>query len=255
MRLLPIILVLPLLSGCVAYPVIWPYSSERSAAVSGTLLDERIRTPVSGADVFFTFDPKLHTKSDKDGRFAITATRYHYWITWETVGGESKSGDMPLSPEITITHTNWATRQIHWDQSPQTILMQKLPEPSNPRPWLTFDGNGVILQDGGAARYPAPRPVMTIPGLEPRPIMIRPYTDGMNRSTNIPNGALLLINVPFTQRVYAPHVTVLRGPARPAFTATTAARFSWSFWPRYDQPSNLIRTRETFYVYKLEFIR
>ena len=49
---LPIVLVLPLLTGCVAYPVIWPYSSERSVAVSGTLLDEHTRTPVSGADVF-----------------------------------------------------------------------------------------------------------------------------------------------------------------------------------------------------------
>ena len=86
------------MSGCVAYPVIWPYSSERSVAVSGTLLDEHTRTPVSGADVFFTFDPKLHSKSDKDGRFGISATRYHYWVTWETVGGESKSRNPPLFP-------------------------------------------------------------------------------------------------------------------------------------------------------------
>ena len=77
----------------------------------------------------------------------------------------------------------------------------------------------------------------------------------MHRATNIPNGALLVINVPFTQRVYDPHLTVLRGPARPRFAATTAAGFSWSFWPRYDRPSNLIRAEETFYVYKLEFIR
>src|SRR5205807_8018379 len=100
---LPIVLVLPLLTGCVAYPVIWPYSSERSVAVSGTLLDEHTRTPVSGADVFFTFDPKLHSKSDKDGRFGISATRYRYWMTWNTVGGESRSWNAPLPPEITIT--------------------------------------------------------------------------------------------------------------------------------------------------------
>src|SRR5689334_12992716 len=106
MRLLPITLVLPLLAGCLAYPSIWPYSSERSPAVSGTLRDEQTRIPVSGADVFFTSDPQLHSKSDKDGRFEISATRYHYWITWHTVGGESKRWDPPLSPEIMITHTN-----------------------------------------------------------------------------------------------------------------------------------------------------
>ena len=245
MRLLPIILVLPLLTGCVAYPVIWPYTSERSVEVSGTLLDERTQTSISGADVFFTSDPKLHAKSDKDGRFRISATRYHYWITWETVGGECKSLDSPLGPEIIITHTNWATRQIHWDKSPQTILLKKLPGPSDPRPWLTFDGNGVILQDGGAGRY-----------LAPRPFLFSHYTDGQNRSTNIPNGALAQITVLFKQRVYDSHLTVSQGPARTRFTAfNISGNSNWGFSPRYDQPSNLIRAEDTSYVYKLEFIR
>jgi hypothetical protein len=244
MRFLPIILVLPLLTGCAAFPTIWPYSSERSTAVSGTLLDERTRTPVSGADVFFTFDPQLRSKSDRDGRFGISATRYHYWITWNTVGGESKSWNPPLSPQITITHTNWATRQIQWDQSPQTILLQKLPEPSDVRPWMTFDGNGVILEDGGAVRY-----------LAPRSVYFGPYKDGMGRAAYIPNGALCVINVNFAQRVFDPHLTVLHGPNKPPFPATTAAGFSWSFWPHYDGPTNVIRAEDTSYVYKLEFIR
>ena len=255
MRFLPIILVLPLLTGCVAFPTIWPYSSERSAAVSGTLLDERTQTPVSGADVFFTADPKLRSKSDKDGRFGISATRYHYWITWHTVGGESESWNPPLSSEITITHTNWATRKINWDQSNQTILLQRLPEPSNVRPWMTFDGNGVILEDGGAVRYLAPRPVQTSPGLARGPIYFGPYTDGMHRAAYITNGALCVINVNFAQRVFDPHLTVLHGPNKPPFPATTAAGFSWSFWPHYDGPTNQIRAEDTFYVYKLEFIR
>jgi hypothetical protein len=245
MRLLPLILVLPLLGGCLAYPTVWPYSSERSAAVSGTLLDERTPTPVSGADVFFASDPKLHSKSDKDGRFEISATRYHYWVTWETVGGESKQWDPPLPTEIMITHTNWATRQIHWDKSPQTILLQKLPEPSDVRPWMTFDGNGVILEDGGAVRYLAPEPVQTSPGFARGPIHFGPYTDG----------ALCVINVNFTKKVFDPHLTVSRGPNKPSFPATTAAGFSWSFWPHYDGPTNQIRIQDTFYVYKLEFIR
>ncbi len=255
MRLLPIIVLLPLLTGCGAYPTIWPYSSERSAEVSGTLLDERTRTPLSGAHVFFTFDPKLRSKSDRDGRFGISATRYHYWITWHTVGGTSKSWNPPLSSEITITHTNWATRQIQWNQSPQTILLQKLPQPSDPRPWLTFDGNGAILQDGGAVRYLAPRPVQTGPGFARGPIYFGPYTDGMHRAAYIPNGALCVINVNFAQRVFDPHLTVSRGPNKPSFPATTAAGFSWSFWPHYDGPANQIRVEDTFYVYKLEFIR
>jgi hypothetical protein len=264
MRLLPIILLLPLLTGCLAYPVIWPYSSERSTEISGTLLDDRTRTPVSGADVFFAADPKLQSKSDKGGKFKIDATRYHYWVTWETVGGESKQGNPPLAPEIMITHTNWATRQIEWDQSQQTVLLQKLPEASAVRPWMTFDGDGAILQDDGAVRYLAPRPVQTSPGFAHGPIHFGPITDAVLRSNSVsklrpeivlPNGTLCVINVNFAQRVFDPHLTVSSGPNKPSFPATTAAGFSWSFWPHYDGTTNLIRIEDTFYVYKLEFIR
>ncbi len=223
---------------------IWPYTSERSAEISGTLLDERTRTPVAGAEVFFTDYPKLHSKSGRDGRFKISATRNHHWITTYAAAGEGKASGPKWDPFITITHPNWATRQIHWDQSPQTLLLQKLPEPSDVRPWMTFDGNGVTLQDGGAGRY-----------LAPRPILIRPYTDGMRRSTNIPNGALLMINVPFVQRVYNPHLTMLQGPDKPPFTATTAAGFSWSFWPGYDPTRVVNCTNDSSCVYRLEFIR
>ena len=258
MRLLPIPLLLPLLTGCVplcppvGYMTIWPYSSERSAAISGTLLDERTRTPVAGADVVFTEDTQLHTKSDRNGNFKINATRYHYWTTSYGPGGKVESHKWPLHSDIRITHTNWATREIQWDESPHTLLLQKLPEPSILRPWMTFDGNGVVLQDGGAVRYLAPKPVMTIPGLAPGPIMIRPDMDGMHHSTN---GPLLVINVNFAQRVFDPHLTVSRGPNKPSFPATTAAGFSWSFWPSYDGPRSLIRVEDKSYAYKLEFIR
>jgi hypothetical protein len=258
MRLLPIILVLPLLTGCVAYPTIWPYSSERSTAVSGTLLDEHTQSPVSGANVFFTADPKLRSNSDKDGRFGISATRYRYWITWHTLGGKSEQWNPPLSREITITHTNWATRKINWEQSHQTILLQRLPEPSKVRPWMTFDGNGVILGDGGALRYLASSPVQTTPGFARGAIHFGPYSsyrDGMHRAAYIPKGALKVINVNFAQRVFDPHLTVSHGPNKPSFPATTAAGFSWSFWPRYDGPTNLIRIEDTSYVYRLEFTR
>ena len=103
MRLLPITLVLPLLTGCVplgpwGYMTIWPYTSERSAAISGTLLDERTRTPVAGADVFFTYFPQLHSKSDRDGSFKISATRYHSRITGYGPGGKVESHKSPLYP-------------------------------------------------------------------------------------------------------------------------------------------------------------
>jgi hypothetical protein len=52
-----------------------------------------------------------------------------------------------------------------------------------------------------------------------------------------------------------PHLSVSRGPNKPSFPGTTAAGFSWSFWPRYERPADLIRTEDAFYVYKLEFIR
>jgi hypothetical protein len=186
------------------YMKIWPYSSERSAAISGKLLDERTRTPVARAEVFFTYYPQLHSKSDKDGNFKIPATQNHYWITTYGPGGESRSCNPPLSSDITITHTNWATQQFHWDKSPQTVLLQKLSEPSDVRPWMTFDGNGVILQDRGAVRYLAPKPVQTGPGLAHGPIYFGPYTDGMHRAAYIPNGALCVINVNFAQRGVQP---------------------------------------------------
>jgi hypothetical protein len=154
-----------------------------------------------------------------------------------------------------ITHTNWATGQIHWDQSQQTILLQKLPEPSAVRPWMTFDGNGVILQDGGAVQYLAPRSVQTSPGFAKGAIYFGPSTEGGNRAAFIPNGALCVINVNFAQRVFHPHLTVSHSPNKPSFPATTAAGFSWSFWPRYNEPSDLIGLEDIFYVYKLEFIR
>lgn len=225
--------------------VIWPYSDERSIAVSGTLLDERTQTPVSGADVFFAADPKLHTKSDKDGRFGISATRYHYWVSYATLGGESRQWNPPLAPEIMITHTNWATRLIEWDKSPQTILLKKLPEPVAVRPWMTFDAKGFVLQDGGAVRYLASRPVQTSPGFARGSIYFGPY-DG---------GTLCVINVNFKEKVYDPHLIVLQGSNKPSCPATTPTGFSVSFWPHYDSPTNQIRIKDTSYVYQLEFIR
>jgi hypothetical protein len=255
MRFISIILVLPLLTGCVMYPVIGPYSSERSAAVSGTLLDEHSRTPVSGADVFFTFDPKLHCQSDDDGKFRIGATRHRYWIKWNTLAGVVESLEPALFSDITITHTNWATQKINWNQTNQTILLQKLPEPSKIRPWMTFDGNGVILEDGGAERYLAPKPVQTSPGFARGPIHFGPYREGGHRAAYITNGALCMINVNFAQRVFDPRLTVSRGLNKPAFAGTAAKGFSWSFSPRYGKPTDLIGAADTFYVYKLEFIR
>jgi hypothetical protein len=120
---------------------------------------------------------------------------------------------------------------------------------------MTFDGNGVIIEDAGAVRYLAPRPVQTSPGFARGPIHFGPYTDGMHRAAYIPNGALCVINVNFAQKVFDPHLTVSRGPNKPSFPATTAAGFSWSFWPHYDGPTNQIRVEDKFYVYKLEFIR
>ena len=253
MRLLPIILVLPLLTGCFGGSTRERLTYERSPAVSGTLLDERTQTPVSGVDVYFTADPQLRSKSDKDGRFEISATQYHYVTVGHSLGGRSEFRDPPLDTEIMITHTNWATRQIHWSQSNQTVLLKKLPAPSAVRPWMTFDGNGVIIEDGGAQRYLASRPLD--PGLARGPIYFGAYKDNQHRAAYIPNGALAVINVNFRQRVFHPHLTVLHGPNKPSFPATTASGFSWSFWPHYDGPTNQIRAEETFYVYKLEFIR
>src|SRR5436189_4880204 len=84
-----------------------PYSTQRSAEISGKLFDERTGTPVASAEVFFTYCPELHTKSDRDGRFKISATRYHHWITYYGPAGSVHPTKPPLTPEITITHTSW----------------------------------------------------------------------------------------------------------------------------------------------------
>jgi len=148
---------------------------------------------------------------------------------------------------------------------------------------MTFDGNGVILQDGGATRYLATRPLGTSHGFARGAINFDPITDALVRSNSVreeikrlqadgspvpdtltryngdPNGTLACINVNFAQKVYDPHLTVLQGQNRPSFTATipatTAARLSWSFDLHYEGTTNLIRIEDTFYVYKLEFIR
>jgi hypothetical protein len=120
---------------------------------------------------------------------------------------------------------------------------------------MSFDGNGVVLQDGGAVRYLAPKPVQTTPGFAHGSIHFGPITDALIRGNGNPNGTLCVINVNFAQRVFDPHLTVSRGPNKPSFPATTAAGLSWSFWPHYNGPTNLIRIEDTFYVYKLEFIR
>jgi hypothetical protein len=182
MRFFPIILLLPLLTGCVPFPggyvKIWPYSSERSAEISGTLLDERTQTPVAGAEVFFTYYPKLRDTSDRNGNFKISATRYHYWTTWCGAGGEVTSQNPPMSSDIMISHTNWASQRFQWDASPKTVILQKLPEASAIRPWMIFDGNGVVLQDGGAVQYLSPRPVQTSPGITRGAIYFGPCKEG-----------------------------------------------------------------------------
>lgn len=255
MRNLVMVLLLPLLAGCVAYPIIWPYSAERSVAVSGALLDERTQTPVSGADVFFTADAKLRSKSDKDGRFGIGATRYRYWVKWATVGGESEQWNRPLDPQLMITHTNWATQQIHSDQTNQIILLKQLAEPSAVRPWMTFDGNGVILEDGGAVRYLAPNRIGDYRGLERGAIFLGFSTNNQHRAAFIPNGTLNVISVNFAQRVFDAQLTVYRGPHKPVLRPLAqTSGFRWGFWPKYE-PTNLISIEDTFYVYRLEFIR
>jgi hypothetical protein len=120
---------------------------------------------------------------------------------------------------------------------------------------MTFDGSGAILEDGGAVRYLAPRPVQTSPGFAQGAIHFGPYREGGHRAAYITNGALCVINVNFARRVFDPRLTVSRGVNKPAFPGTAEAAFSWSFWPRYGGPANLIGINETFYVYKLEFIR
>ena len=55
--------------------------------------------------------------------------------------------------DVTISHTNYISRQVgfyHGDDD--IVLLKKLGEPSEPHPWLIFNGSGEILKDMGAGK-------------------------------------------------------------------------------------------------------
>ena len=238
MRLLLIALVLSLLTGCILLPgeiiVIYPYTSPRSAEISGTLLDKNTHSPVSGADVYFACEAKLHTITDNAGRFQIKATRNHHWITEGGPGGSVRQSGPGFPSDIVITHTNWATQEISWDPTNNTILLEKLAAPSDPRLWLTFDANGTILQDGGGERY-----------LGQKPVEFGKFSDGK----------LVVIKISFQQKVYMPRLIQLRGPNKSSFSITKESSSRWGFWPSFDQRPILNRTNGSSFVYRLEFFR
>lgn len=126
--------------------------------MGGQVLDESTHAPIEGAKVFFTYHTNLWCASDTNGCYLIKETRNWHCLIFI---GAGNSEDWPprevWDPLITVSHTSYITREVDWGYDhPKVILLKKIDEPSKPHPWLTFNGDGVILQDMGAAKYLKP---------------------------------------------------------------------------------------------------
>ena len=155
LRIIPLILIFCSLTSCVLPDF---HTTWRSQEVGGQVLDESIHAPIEGAKIFFTYHTNLWCRSDTNGCYLIKET--HNWHCLIFIGA-GNSEDWPprevWDPYITISHTNYITREVDWGYGhPKVILLKKIGEASKPHPWLTFNGDGVILQDRGAAQYLKP---------------------------------------------------------------------------------------------------
>ena len=245
MRLLPFILMIVLLNGCIIFPggLVYfdPHTTTRSSPVGGTVLDERTHAPIAGAEIFLTEHPEVVCKSDCSGHFKLKKVLNWHWATSGTPAGSS---DVPRGDSwdtiITISHTNYILRrEIDWfRRCDDVILLKRLDEPSEPHPWLIFNGNGEILRDMGAGQY-----------LKPGDIRI---TGHFNEQTD---PAPSRIHIGFVQRVYDPQVTPVNNFDQVRFGVFEHKELDWEFcvvgvlgMPRAHHVKDLLR------MYKLEFI-
>jgi hypothetical protein len=224
MRPIPFILALVSLTGCAE---LHPYARVRCWEISGTVLDSRTHAAISGALVHRTEHLEFSCHTDSAGHFVLKEIP-----NW-------RRDPLPADLRITITHTNYATRQIEMaDNQGKPLLLDRLEEPSNPRPSLIFSGAGTILQDMGGGQYLKPGDITFVKnaGGEPSELHIR-----------------------FTRKVYEPQVRALRNPDKAkiyTYGSTDYQRdMDWEFRFQYKHPSNAKRVEDSSRVYRLDFIR
>jgi hypothetical protein len=240
MRLLPFILALVLLTGCLVVPI--PHTTVRATGIEGTVLDARTHAPIAGALIYRTEHPEASCHTDSSGHFLLKEIRNWHYAKVLGAGGESHLPDQEYWSDyrLTVLHTNYATWDSDRDTSQgTTFFLNKLEEPSDPRPWLIFNGNGTILQDMGAARY-----------LRPGEIHLLKQADGK------PSG----LHIGFTRRVYEPRVTALHNPDKAEVSVYGPVDYGrgrdWEFRIYYRHRSpNVSSVKDSSRIYRLDFIR
>ena len=212
MRFTPFILILILLTGCV---IPYPHTTTRSGPISGTVLDEHSHSPIAGAEIVLTQHPKAACKSDSSGHFKLK--EIHSWH-WGIGIGAGNSEDLPFrepwDPIITVSHTNYTPRSnLDWFwKCDDVVLLKKLDEPSEPHPWLIFNGSGEILKDMGAGQY-----------VKPGDIRI---TEHSNTDTY---SSPSRIHIGFVQRIYDPQITPEPNFDQVCFGALKRNGLDWEF--------------------------
>lgn len=237
-------LVLPRFTGWVFIP--HPHSSILFYGASGTVLDEQTHAPIPGAKIFVTSHPKVTCESDSTGAFKLKEVRQ--WHAGE-IGVPAGASDWPQRQDlgwdnITISYTNYTPREVAWRyRNDDIILLRKVGEPSGSRPWLTFNSNGAILQDMGAAQY-----------LKPDGIQILEHKNEDPSSVALPSK----VHIGFGRRVYEPHVTAVKGfngfdRALPG-EVVKGQGWDWEFSIYWLYSGRITDTKDSTRVYRLEFI-
>ncbi|HEY5911320.1 MAG TPA: hypothetical protein VJA21_12025 [Verrucomicrobiae bacterium] len=236
--------ILPRFAGWAFVPR--PHSSILFYGASGTVLDEQTHAPMAGAKIFVTSHPKVTCESDSRGRFKLKEVRQ--WHAGE-IGVAAGASDWPFRQDwgwdhITISHTNYTPCEVAWlYPNDDVILLRKVGEPSGSRPWLTFNSNGAILQDMGAAQY-----------LKPGGIQIVEHKNENPSSVAVPSK----VHIGFGRRVYQPHVTPVSSfagddralPGEPL----KGEGWDWEFSIYWLYSGKTIDTKDSTRVYRLEFI-
>ena len=195
MRFVSLILVLCLLTGCIV-PI--PHTTRRSPALKGKVFDERTHEPIPKARIGFTGHPSLSCKTDSTGSYHMQETENWHLLLLVGAGNSSHWPDgVSLGDStITVSHPDYVTRELHLYDNQNPILLKRLGEPSESRPWLIFNDKGVILQDMGAAQY-----------LKPGGIQ--------NEHCEFATGRLDTLHIEFVQPVHAPEIMQLQAPEAP----------------------------------------
>jgi hypothetical protein len=227
-----------LLDGCVPSPngiaVIDPHTTTRLLSFDGTVLDERTHAPIAGAKIFLSEHPKVSCTSDSSGHFSFKEiANWHWGFVPNPAGG---SEDLPHGEQwgydVTISHTNYVSRQVgFYHDNDRIVLLKKLGEPSEPRPWLIFTGRGEIVEDMGARQY-----------LKPGDIHITSHYN--NRIDTEPSA----IHIGFARRVYDPQISTINGNGDVIFPVLDG--LDWDFRINNSWGSNL---KDSSRKYKLEF--